>query len=228
MRAVIFDLWYTLVSPEDFRPRGRGSTSMIPDVLGFDPDLFKPFWQERFEARMRGEVTLRRCLEEHLASISRTLSQSEWQAFDDIWRHHDDALGNVRPEVVEGLQVVRDLGLKTGLLSNVHDREVRAWQASPLCKFFDEVCFSHEIRCAKPDPVAYATVLEAVGVPASEAAFVGDGASKELQGARAAGFGKVVFMRGFAAELLPADELEILASDADCVIDRIGELSSVL
>lgn len=35
------------------------------------------------------------------------------------------------------------------------------------------------------------------GVAAGRAVFVGDGGSNELTGAKAAGFGLVVFMRGF-------------------------------
>jgi hypothetical protein len=65
------------------------------------------------------------------------------------------------------------------------------------------VALSHEINVCKPDPAAYACVLGRLGMPAGAAAYVGDGSSDELTGARAAGFALVVLAEEAPARLGP-------------------------
>jgi hypothetical protein len=56
-----------------------------------------------------------------------------------------------------------------------------------LAAHVDVVALSHEIGACKPDPATYAYALNRLKVSAGAAAYVGDGSSDELVGARAAG-----------------------------------------
>lgn len=69
-----------------------------------------------------------------------------------------------------------------------------------------------------------------LGTSASQAACVGDGGSSELEGARKAGLGRVLFMRGFVSHngLRNAAEFETFRRIADVSVDSLQELSPVL
>ena len=133
------------------------------------------------------EHTGRRCTPQQLAEVNR------------IWgRMHDWALLEPGVDVVSALRsTFTPERLKLGLLSNIDEREAACWTNSPLSPLFDVVCLSFEIGYSKPSKEAYATVLSRLGADASSSIYVGDGSHDELAGAKEAGFGLVVFMKGF-------------------------------
>lgn len=227
--AIVFDLWYTLICPEDFRRAGVRTIDAIPAVLNLEPEPFHAFWQSRLEEMHRSPRPLTDYIDEYTRSLGRILNERELADFDAVWSFHDQALSAPREDVLVTLKTLRNTGLRFGLLSNAHEREVRDWDSSPLAEYFDGACFSCHIECMKPEPASYAKILELLGVPASDAVFVGDGAYGELAGARAAGFGSAVFMRGFLAEFgVEENMIAGIASEADAVIDRIEDLSAIV
>ncbi|MBL7259295.1 HAD-IA family hydrolase [Actinoplanes sp. LDG1-01] len=125
------------------------------------------------------------------------------------------------------LTALRELGLKVGVLSNTHALELRAWPRSPLAALVDDVALSHEIGVCKPEPRAYALILERLGVAPARAAYVGDGGSNELDGARAAGFGLVVLAEAAAAEHAPGD-LPRLRKQADVSVAELTEVVALV
>jgi len=110
---------------------------------------------------------------------------------DDLARIRSDwdytrraALLDPPSDTMRTLADLRGRGIRLGLLSNTHALELRSWNRSPLASLFDATAFAHEIGASKPDAAAYACVLERLDVPATSAAYVGDGSSNELAGAR--------------------------------------------
>jgi putative hydrolase of the HAD superfamily len=157
------------------------------------------------------------------------LSDAEYAAFDDVWSAHDTALGSPRSQVLSALSRLVSGGVRLGLLSNAHEREIRGWRSSPLSSFFDVASFSCHIGHTKPQVSAYRHVLEALSVRPEDALYIGDGASHELRGARAVGFGTVVFMRGLLKELLVREsEYSMLTEQAHFVVDSLEELVNVI
>jgi putative hydrolase of the HAD superfamily len=122
------------------------------------------------------------------------------------------------------------MGYRLGLLSNAHERDVRAWERSPLRPLLDAAVFSCFAGHAKPAAAAYQTALEAVGVEAGQAAFVADGGSGELSGARRYGFGLVVLVSGPARRsgLRDAAQVAALAGEADLHLPGVEDLPAVL
>jgi FMN phosphatase YigB (HAD superfamily) len=102
-----------------------------------------------------------------------------------------------------------------------------SWDRSPLAALVEVVGFSHELGACKPDRRAYAWVLDRLDVPAARAAYVGDGSSEELVGARAAGFASVILAEEAPARLTP-HELVRLRAQADRSVGSPAEISAIL
>lgn len=228
-RAIVFDLWYTLICPEDFRGIGKSSSGQIPGLLGFDAGHFGSHWRSLQPIIYRSARPLQQHLQEYAVGIGRDLTPEELRAFDLIWSAHDAALISPRPEVLAGLDDLRAQGFRLGLLSNAHEREMRYWSESPLATRFEVACFSFEIGSAKPERPAYETVLDRLGAAAAEAVFVGDGASQELLGARNAGIAHCIHMQGFLKDLnVDASMIQHQAEQASFAVDSIGEMAGLL
>ena len=113
------------------------------------------------------------------ACSSEILSQVDYE----LGRYQAMAILNSRPEAVSVLKWLTDNGIKLGLLTNCDEREVREGKQSPISPFFEAACFSHAIGHQKLEGGSYRMVLEKLGTSASQAAYVGDGGSNELEGA---------------------------------------------
>ena len=228
-KAIVFDLWYTLICPEHHRPPGVRSIDLIPAVLNLDPGEFAGHWEAHLPAMYSDPRPLREYIADYVLGLGRTLSDAEYAAFDDVWSAHDLALGSPRPQVVSALSRLATGGVRLGLLSNAHEREIRGWRSSPFSSFFDAASFSCHIGHAKPQIGAYRHVLEALSVRPEDALYIGDGGSDELRGARDMGFGTVVFMRGLLKELgLREAEYARLTEQAHFVVDSVEELVNVI
>jgi putative hydrolase of the HAD superfamily len=228
-KAIVFDLWYTLICPEHHRPPGVRSIDAIPAVLNLEPQEFAGYWNAHLPAMYSDPRPLREYIADYVSGLGRTLSEAEFAAFDNVWSAHDAALGSPRPQVLSALSRLAAGGVRLGLLSNAHEREIRCWHASPFSSFFEVASFSCHIGRAKPQAGAYRQVLEALGVRPEDALYMGDGASDELRGARDLGFGTVVFMRGLLKELqVRGSEYAMLAGQAHFVVDSVEEMANVI
>ena len=101
----------------------------------------------------------------------------------DTWRS--------RAGAIELLRELRSRGLATAVVSNFDRRLPRILAGLGLAPWLDAIVLPADARAAKPDRRIFALALERLGVPASEALYVGDDADKDVDGARAAGLGAV-------------------------------------
>lgn len=145
-------------------------------------------------------------------------------------RPEDEAMRHPDPDTVSCLATLAAQGVSLGLLSNADERTARAWSESHLRSHFRAVSFSHEIGAAKPDLVAYQRALQLLGAEPCETAFVGDGGAGELHGARMAGFGLLVFMRGHVVRTgrCGAARWAERRAGADIVVERLTDLPEQL
>jgi putative hydrolase of the HAD superfamily len=225
--AIVFDLWYTLICAEDHG--FAGEICPIAAKLHLDVTTFAEYWTANLDAMHRTPRRVEDYVVSYLRHQERTLNDAERAALDAVWASHDKALTLPAPEVVDALRGLAEHGRRLGVLSNAHAREMRHWGSSPLSRLFVAACFSFQGGWMKPEPAAYRAILSAIGVPASQAIFVGDGASGEFTGARAAGFAQIVFMRGMLRRYgVGKALLASYADEADAVIDDLYELVSVI
>ena len=194
-RAVIFDLWDTLV---DFDPAaGRAFQDQVAERLGRDPDEFATLWLEGRSVRESG--TLR----EYLLGIG----AAEGLVDELVTMRRDSTRGLLvpRPGAVETLAQLRVRGYRVGLITVCSEDVPDVWGDTAFPNLFDATVFSCSVGLRKPDPRIYELACEQLGVEPAEAIFVGDGANDELAGAQRLGMQAVLIHR--AGEDPPWDEV---------------------
>ena len=226
--AVVFDLFHTLVNPEEFRPPDFVRLERIAAVFGVDAAQLADHWErEVVSVVARSPLRPVDLLAEHASANGSRPDDAQIAAADDaLGRYQDAALLQPLAAGVRALAGARARGLAVGLLSNAHERDVREWPRSPLAAHCDAAVFSCFAGVAKPEPAAYAAILDALGADAADAVYAGDGGTDELRGAREAGFGLVVCVQGPALRhgfRSPA-EMDALAADADAVVTGADEV----
>ncbi|TAK74185.1 MAG: HAD family hydrolase [Dehalococcoidia bacterium] len=195
IRAVVFDLWGTLMSErrDTFPVRARLRFERCAPILakyGIETT------QEEFTRHhQRSNSTLAR-----LQEYGRDVSSEErarhvfYQYRPGLADHIDEAdatafaeayggvIEQTPPDLLPGareaIEECRARGLRVGLISNTgvaggrHLR--RVFDAAGLTEHFDALMFSDEHRRAKPHPAFFQATLDTLGVAADETVFVGD------------------------------------------------------
>lgn len=230
VESVVFDLFHTLVDPDAYRPEGFVRAHEIASALGLsDKEAFAEWWREmEAERHVNGSKRVVLYADEYvLKHEGRRCTPQQLVEVDRIWgQMHDRALLSPEAGVLAALQSLRRDGVKLGLLSNIDEREAAYWARSPLSSLFDATCLSFEIGRSKPSREAYSTVLSKLGVSASASIYVGDGSHDELRGAKEAGFGLVVFMKGFISrnKTRPPESITRRERASDATIMGLDEL----
>jgi putative hydrolase of the HAD superfamily len=183
-RAVIFDLWDTLVAwPLDEAEELRVG---IAGLIGVDEPEFGRRWRDSYRTSQTGP----------LADALRAVGLPEEHVEARVAAHHAFARKVLRPRAgaVETLRELRRRGLRLAVLSNCSEDVPVAWPATVLAGLFDVETFSSACGTMKPDPEIYLATAEALGVEPAECLFVGDGANDELGGAARVGMTPVLFL----------------------------------
>jgi putative hydrolase of the HAD superfamily len=132
------------------------------------------------------------------------------------------ALRDIPQVNLETLARLKSQGKLLALLSNADAMEVESWDATKAARLFDVTVVSCRVGLVKPEPEIYQLCLRELGVAADEGAFVGDGGSDELQGARDVGM-TTIMVTGVMQNLWP-DRVTTRRHQADYVIERLSEL----
>jgi len=183
MRAVIFDLWDTLVDwPAD---EGEALKRRVAEHVGGDPDEFELRWRESYRASQTGP----------LADVLRSLGVPDEHVDGHVSARHEFGRRflRLRDGARDGLAELRRRGVKLALITVCSEEVPAAWPGTELAGLFDVETFSSECGLVKPEPEIYLRTADALGVEASECFFVGDGANDELAGAARVGMTPVLF-----------------------------------
>jgi putative hydrolase of the HAD superfamily len=190
-RAVVFDLWETLVSwPADLSEELR---------LGWAKELGTTV--ERIDAFWFGDPDSYRVRETSPLSVVLEALRDSVGAVGEVAALAETRVALARraldpaPEVLDTMRALRERGLLVGLVSNCTEDVAVVWPDTPFAPLVDYAVFSATAGCIKPDPEIYALVCEGLGVDASDCLFVGDGANDELAGAARAGMTPVLVAR---------------------------------
>jgi putative hydrolase of the HAD superfamily len=179
-RAVIFDLWQTLVPfPVE---SARRMYRELATTWGADHESFDEVWNRRRLERETGPI------ERHLRSVAAELGLSgDIAAVLKLRRDWTTQSLVARPEAVPTLEELRRRGHRLGMISACSQDVPDAWGDSPFGGLFDSAVFSCSVGFSKPDPRIYELCADELGVSVEECLFVGDGANDELPGAERAG-----------------------------------------
>jgi epoxide hydrolase-like predicted phosphatase len=183
IKAVVFDWGGVLMRTVDYVPRHRWD-----DQLGLA--------RGSVEKAVHGLDAWRR------AQLGETRIEDYWRAVGDHLRLTPDQTARLRVEVYSGdkldtavlstLRRCREKSLKTGLLSNHTSDLLDSIRATQLESVFDAIVISADIHVMKPEPAAYATILDKLSVAASEAVMIDD-FPNNIDGARAVGMAAILF-----------------------------------
>jgi putative hydrolase of the HAD superfamily len=184
IRAVVFDLWDTLV---EFPSREADVLkSRLAALANVDPDEFERRWRDGYRASQTGP----------LADSYRALGIPDEHVAEHVAARHEFARTalRLRPGARETLRALRKRGIGIGLITVCSEEVPAAWPESELAGLFDAETFSSACGLVKPEPEIYLRTLAALGVEPGEALFVGDGANDELGGAERVGMTPVLFV----------------------------------
>ncbi|GIH12522.1 HAD family hydrolase [Rugosimonospora africana] len=183
-RAVLFDFFGTLTTAV-----GRGEAHAdIARRLGCSPAAFYAELDQSFPARARGGYgspaeALRRVARN--AGGDPTDDQLAEALVARVAAVRADT--RLRAETLPVLTALRRRGLLTGLVSDCCHELPLFLPALPVASLLTTCVYSIELATCKPDPRMYLTACERLGVRPQQCLYVGDGGSRELSGAEAAG-----------------------------------------
>jgi HAD superfamily hydrolase (TIGR01509 family) len=201
MRAVLFDLGNTLVSyyaAAEFAPVlrqcMRGCMSVLePHARGDEEELFQRAWALNVE---REDHTVW-VLEERLRVL---FGEAPMADLSTAFLEPIFATAVPDPDALSVLASLRARGVRTAIVSNTPWGSPAApWRAElarhGLLDAVDAVVFCADVGYRKPHPAPIERALELLGVPNTEAVFVGDDPRWDVAGAKRAGVRPILLAR---------------------------------
>jgi len=237
IQAVIFDMGGTLI---EFKPdhlpwleweraglqnayaylSARGHAISEQALIARFIDGLPARWRRATQGK--GNLRLGDVMRDTCAAFGIALTEGE---IDELIAHYVAPLdARIAPfdDTLRTLEALRARGFVMGIVSNTmwpgeyHRRELDRLGLTP---FFRHVVFSADVGVWKPQPGIYALSLDALGVSAAEAVFVGDMPEHDIVGAQNVG------MRGIYVQnsaFLPEDV------HPDATITHLAELPDLL
>ncbi len=219
--AVFFDVDFTLILPG---PRFQGAgyaESCARHGIGVDPSRFSravvgaasllDSADQLYDAEIFVAYTRR--IIELMGGAGPALDAAAREIYADWAEHHHFSLYE---DVAETLRALRARDVRLGLISNSH-RCLSSFQAHfDLRGLISVTVSSSDHGVMKPNPAIFRTALDLMGVPAAEAAMVGDSLAHDVVGARQAGMRGILLARGGVPAQIDPD-IEVIRSLSELV-----------
>jgi HAD superfamily hydrolase (TIGR01509 family) len=185
LRAILFDLFETLITESGTRPAG---VSSLAPGLGCEREAFRKAWKAARPAVAVGHLSFREALRDIAGSLGSHVDDATLDRVrDERVRAKREPFTAIEPQIMVMLDHLRRRNLRLAVVSNCFAEDVAAWRGCSCASNFDSTVFSFDVGVAKPDPRIYLEATQRLGVDVSEAWFVGDGGDGELTGAEQAG-----------------------------------------
>lgn len=139
----------------------------------------------------------------------------------DFWAPHTVA----DPDALGLLADLRNRGFRIGVLSNTmwpRSFHQEVFARDNLDPFIDVAVYSSELSIAKPHAQAFAVVLDALGIKACEAVFVGDRLEDDIGGAQRLGMRTIWIPHS----TIPGHEASDVVPEA--TVDRLGDVLALV
>jgi|LGVF01.2.fsa_nt_gb putative hydrolase of the HAD superfamily len=191
--TIIFDLYGTLVdfTDEDY----INQINEMSFELGIDKELFTHNWNnETHNQRLLGDYAT---IADNLTDICLKLNVEPndtniIKAANISLKYTMKSLNNLKPNVVETLEELRNKNFKIGLLSDCSTNVAQLWSSSTLAKYFDHVIFSCDVNMRKPNRKIYHLICNELNVKPDTCYYMGDW-DQELIGAHNLGMIPILF-----------------------------------
>ena len=234
IQAIFLDVGNTLrlvVKDEAFQAQAR---QQFATLVGAQEPLEALY--QRLEARWKA---YRKWSFENLAEASEKELWTRWLLPDypadtiaplsgrltRLWRDRDGRRVP-RPDVKQLVTELSKRGYVLGIIANtITETEIPDWlEAEGLHRYFQAVVLSSKIRYRKPGSEIFLEAARRVGVDPGRCAYVGDNPSRDVLGARRAGFGMAIILlepATLAKEPLTGE------NEPDLFIHELNELSTI-
>lgn len=242
IRAVIFDLGGTLEDVDyndDWRLQATPGLRALLARHGLDPGLSIPdlcavvqagmqrygVWREQTEQEKPPEQVWPEFVftdyglpREPLAAIGEELA-FYWDAH--FFRRR------LRPEAPALLDTLHARGFHLGMISNITSRGVVPCKLAEygIAHHFEAVLTSAAFGWRKPNPRIFLEASRLLGMPPAACAYVGDTVSRDVTGARRAGYGLTVQIKSFLTTL--ADR-GTESESPDAVVQSLMEVANLV
>lgn len=144
------------------------------------------------------------------------------QSFDAHYRRENGRHASVYPGVLEGLQAMRDAGLKLAVVTNKPiGFAVPLLADTGLAQYFDLVVGGDTVARKKPDPMPMLHVCAQLGIAPQQVVAIGDSLNDALA-ARAAGMAVLAVPYGYN------EGRDARSLDVDAIVDTLFEASHLI
>jgi putative hydrolase of the HAD superfamily len=233
-RAVLIDMDDTILGgarrPDILR---QVALDLAGALNGHDPHelsqrlelAFRAFWSDpaRHKVARFGVAAARRGVVREVFESLEGLSPQFADAFADRFSATREAMTTLFPGALEGLQSLRNLDLRLGLITNGDGPGQRAKiERFNLAPWFDHIQIEGEMGFGKPEPRAYHHAAESLGVGITETWVVGDDLEWEVRAPQRLGM-TAIWCDGF---------VQGLPADTDCrpdhIIHRLDQIAPLI
>lgn len=185
INAVILDYGEVLchrASDEEFNRMAK--------MFGVEKTSFRALWEKNRGAYDRGDLTA----EAYWTALAKDAGAGiDGEQLEQVYKWDIEMWANANAQMVNWVRQLRQAGIKTGLLSNMHPAMIAHLRENfDSLDLFDFITFSAEVRLIKPDAAIYEHTLQRLGAKAEETLFVDD-REINVKGARDLGIHAVQF-----------------------------------
>ena len=218
-RAVIFDLYWTLLYEEETGL--RDAAMALAETAGADRDAWHKAWGKTLQASWRNELSLLGRVRESLKAAG--VAQCDGEITERLaGLMAARSTPRLYPDVRDSLARVKEMGFGMGLISNISSYRAGWLREIELAPFFDVTALSCELGVTKPDRAIYLAAVEGLGVKPEECVFVDD-VPPYVQAAKDLGMATVRINR-FGSDEIYREYYDDLSCDADLEIEGLAEL----
>jgi putative hydrolase of the HAD superfamily len=239
IRAVVFDMGGTLEDlhyDEAIRQEATRDLREFLHRLELDPGLRLPdlraavfsgmeayqAWRKQSEVELPPErVWTEYIFANHDLSKERLVAAADELAL--FYETHYYAR-SLRPEAPAVLEALHNRGFRLAIISNTLSRRLVPSRLADygIAHYFDPVVTSASLGCRKPNARIFGEAARLMQLPPEACAYVGDTVSRDVTGARRAGYGLVVQIKSFLTDKADSGTGSV-APDA-----VVGDLSQII
>ncbi len=214
IRAVVFDLGGTLEETyydDALRATATGGLQQLLIERDLDPGLPLPDlqatvlagllaytdWREQTEIELPPEQVWT----EYIFPAAGLPKERLMAAAEDLTFFYETQFQarTLRPETPAALEALRTRGYHLAVISNIISRRMVQVKLEEygIAHFFDPILTSSNFGWRKPNARIFLECASRLGLPPAECAYVGDTVSRDVIGARRAGYGLAIQIKSF-------------------------------